>query len=223
MSAQNPGPSAAAPIRVEIWSDVMCPFCYLGKRQFDRALEAFPERDRVEVTWRSFLLQPDLVTDTSLRVDEFLSRERGYPREQVRAMQEQLTERGREEGIQFAFDRSVVANTRKAHALLHAAAEQGRQHALEERLFEAHFRDGRNVDDIEELLRIGAEAGLDLTGLREAILHGAYDEAVEADLTMARRFSIRGVPFFLFEGSFAVSGAQGSDVFRQALERAAGR
>lgn len=207
------------PIRVEIWSDVMCPFCYLGKRQFDQALEAFPQRDSVQVTWRSFLLQPDLVTDPARRVDEFLVSERGYPAEQVRAMHQHLVERGREEGIDYAFDRAVLANSRQAHALLHAAGEQGLQHALEERLFRAHFSEGVNIDDIEELLRLGTEVGMDLTGVREAIRAGAYDEAVEEDIQLARRFGIRGVPFFLFNDEVAVSGAQGTGAMLQALQR----
>lgn len=204
---------------VEIWSDVMCPFCYLGKRRFARALEAFEHRDDVEVAWKSFQLAPSLRTDPTLRTHEYLAREKGLDVAVARQMNARLADAGRQEGIAYDFDRVVVANTFRAHRLLHFARAEGRQDAMADRLFRAHFGEGRNVDDVETLVELGADAGLDRDAVRRVAAGDEYAGAVRADIEEARALGVDGVPFFVFDRRYAVSGAQDSAIFGQALAR----
>ena len=205
---------------VEIWSDIVCPFCYLGKRKFEAALEQFPERNQVRIVWKSFQLNPDVMTDTSITVYEHLSRSKGISEDVARQMAEGVTERAREVGLHYDFDKAVVANTFKAHCLLHLAKEKGLQNEMKERLLKAYFIEGKNVDDTEILVNTGIEIGLNGAEIREKLNAEEYRAAVQEDMDLAQRFGIRGVPFFVFDRKYAVSGAQESNVFLQTLQNA---
>ena len=206
-------------IRVEIWSDVACPFCWLGKRRFERALAEFDRPDAVEVVWKSFQLDPTLRTDPSIRIHDHLSRRKGIDPAAARAMNARLAEAGRHEGLAYDFDRIVVANTFDAHRLIQMAKAEGLQDDAEERLFRAYFGEGKNIADRAVLVELGGEIGLERTAVAAALEGGDYAADVRADVAEARELGIDGVPFFVLDRKYGVSGAQDPEVFRGALER----
>ncbi|UNX54740.1 DsbA family oxidoreductase [Georgenia sp. TF02-10] len=203
---------------VDVWSDVMCPFCYMGDALLARALEQFPHKDDVEVHYHSFLLMPELSSDTPIDLNELLAAKRGFPREQAAAMNEQIAARGREVGLEYRFDRVLAVSTRTAHELSHFAAAHGKQHEMVQRLFQAYFTDGLNVADHQVLADLATGVGLDRDATLAALASGRFADAVDADVEQARQMGISGVPFFVFAGKYAVSGAQPVEVFGQALE-----
>lgn len=207
-------------MKVEVWSDVACPFCYVGKRRFAEALAAFPHRDEVEVVWKSFQLNPGLRTDTATSLLDYLVREKGIPRERAAMMNARVGEMGAEVGISFDFEHAVPANTFQAHRLLQFAARQGLGDAAMERVFRAYFTEGRNVDDRETLLELGTEVGLDRSALETALADDEIAYAVRSEMGEAAELGISGVPFFVLVRKFGVSGAQEPGVFLKALEQA---
>lgn len=207
-------------MRVEIWSDVMCPFCFLGKHKFEESLLKFPEKDRVEVIWKSFQLNPDLKTDTSVSIYDYLSEIKGFRIEQAKLLNMQLADSAKEYGIEFNFDKVVVANTFRAHNFLHYAKKQGKQSQAEESLFRAYFSEGKNVDDISVLNEIGRGLGLENEQLEEVLKNSTYYDDVRRDIYEAHQLGIRGVPFFVFNNKYGVSGAQDSAIFLQVIEKA---
>lgn len=207
---------------VEIWSDIMCPFCYLGKRKFENALSKFGERDNVNVVWKSFQLQPDLKTDTSINIHEYLAKIKGYDIKEAKQMNEYVGLAAKQAGLVYNFDRMIVANTMKAHILLHFAKKQGRQNDVKERLLKAYFTEGKNVDDIPTLLAIGKESGLKTDTLSDDLQDESYIDEVREDIYEAQQFGIRGVPFFVFDRKLSISGAQETPVFSETLEKAYG-
>lgn len=206
-------------MKVEVWSDIVCPFCYMGKRRFETALEQFPYKDNVEVEWKSFLLNPDVKTDTSISVHDYLARLKGWSAEKAREVNRQVTEAAGETGLEYNMDKAVVANTLKAHSFLQFAKENGKQNEAEEKLFRAYFTEGRNVDDTSTLVEIGSEIGLNTAGLQEALEKGTYMDGVRKDLYEAHQFDIHSVPFFLFDEKIGVIGAQPAEYFLEVLEK----
>lgn len=204
-------------IVVDVWSDVMCPFCYLGDKHLELALEAFEHRDRFEVRYRSFLLMPELTADTKMDLDEMLSAKHGMPLEQAAEMNAQFAERGAPVGLDYRMDDAIATSTRDAHRLSHLAAEHGRQHEMVIRLFKAYFTDGMLISDHEVLANLAEEVGLDRAEALAALVDGRFADEVDADIDQARQLGIRGVPFFVFDGRFAVSGAQPVEGFTKAL------
>lgn len=212
-------------IRVDIWSDIACPWCYLGKHRFEAGVAAFREsRPDVdfEVESHSFELAPDTPLDFSGTEIDFLVTHKGMPAEQVEQMLGQMTELADAEGVTFAFDRVKHANTARAHRILHLAKEHGVQAELQERLFRAYFSEGEDMSDPEALARLGAEAGLDPDAVRAALDDDAYGDAVERDITRARMLGVNGVPFFLIDEKYGVSGAQSAEAFAGAFEQVLG-
>lgn len=209
-------------IIVDVWSDIMCPFCYLGDGLLAQALTQFPHRDVVEVRYHSFQLQPDLPQGETFNVYEYLSKTRGFPIAQAQAMNGHITQQGAALGLLYNFDNTLMTNTRSAHHLIHYAAQQGCQHEMVERLFRAYFTDGLHVGELEVLAGLAAEIGLDRAEALAALQSGEFDTAVEADIRQARQFGIQGVPFFVFNNKYAVSGAQPVEAFLQALDKAWG-
>lgn len=207
-------------MKIEIWSDIACPFCYMGKRKFDLAMAQFEGRADVEIEWKSFLLNPELVSNPSVSIFQYLAEIKGFPEEQARQMMAQITESGNAIGLDYHFDKVVLANTMKAHQLLHEARIQGFQHEMEERLFEAHFVEGKNIDDVNMLVELASEVGLNTTALDVKILSGQYTTEIEADIHLAQQFGVRGVPFFVFDRKYAVSGAQEMETFLKTMETA---
>lgn len=197
----------------------MCPFCYLGEAHLQQAVERTGQE--VEVRYHSFQLMPELPPGTATSPAELLEQVRGIPRAQAEAMNAQVTERAADAGLEYHLDHAVATNTLDAHRLLHLAADRGVQRALAVRLFAAYFTEGKHVGDHEVLADLAAEVGIDRVEALEALATGAYADAVEADVQQARELGIGGVPFFVLDGRYAVSGAQPVEVFERALATAA--
>lgn len=209
-------------VDVQIWSDVACPWCYVGKRRFERAVERFrAEGGDVAVTYRSFELSPDTPVDFEGDEVDFLARHKGMGREQVVAMLEQMTALAADEGLAYDFGALRHTNTVLAHRLLHLAREHGVQEAMKERLLSAYFVEGRHVGRVEDLADLAAEVGLDRGLVVTALTGDAYLDDVRADQRRAAELGIRGVPFFVLDGRLGVSGAQSPETFLAALQRAA--
>jgi len=205
-------------MKVEIWSDVVCPWCFVGKRRFEQALEQFEHAGDVEVVWRSFQLDPGAAPAGGLTASENLARKYGMSVAQAAARHAQMEELGRREGLDFHFDRARPGNTTDAHRLIQAAREQGRADAVEERLMRGYFAEGMDLADREVLARAAEEAGL--TGARAAFTEDRFAEAVQADLARAAALGLHGVPAFVIGGKYLVSGAQHPDRILEALRRA---
>lgn len=204
-------------MKVNIWSDIRCPFCYIGKHKFEAALKAFPHKDKVEVIWRSFQLDPSLETQPEMNVFDYFSRSKGIPHAQAEQMHAQVTETGAEVGLKFNFDRAIVANSFNAHRLIQLAKARGRGNEAEEQLFEAHFIGGKNIDDTNTLVQLGLDMGLDEKEVNEVLAGDAFADAVKQDELAAQSLGVRGVPFFVINDQYAVSGAQSPAVFLQVL------
>lgn len=207
-------------MKVEIWSDVMCPFCYIGKRKFEAALAQFPNKDRVELIWKSFQLAPDLKTQPDKNIHQFLAEHKGMSLEQAKSMNDHVTDLAKQVGLVYDFDRSIVANSFNAHRFSHFAKQYGKQNEAKELLFRSYFTDGKNIDDQLTLIQLAEEVGLDTTALKTALENGSYADEVKADIHEAQQVGVRGVPFFLFDRKFAVSGAQEISVFAKTLNKA---
>jgi predicted DsbA family dithiol-disulfide isomerase len=205
-----------AALTVEIWSDVVCPWCYVGKRRFEKALAAFEHRDEVQVTWRSFELDPHAPREREGSSAEHLARKYGMSVEQAEAMHEQMTALAASEGLEYHLDRTRGGNSLDAHRLIHLAAEHGLQDAMQERLMRGYFTEGEAIGDPDTLGRLATELGVDPAGLDD----NAYADDVRADEQLAARIGINGVPFFVLDRRYGVSGAQPSDLLLQALEKA---
>ena len=206
-------------MQVEIWSDVMCPFCYIGKRKFENALAQFPDKDKIEIVWKSFQLAPDMKTDPTKKIDQYLAEHKGMSLQDAKRMNDQVTRMAEQVGLVYNFDRSIVANSFNAHRFSHFAKQYGKQNEAEEKLFRAYFTEGKNIDDNETLIRLGEELGLDTSALKTALENGTYADDVRKDIYEAQQVGVRGVPFFVFNRKYAVSGAQQSQVFLQTLEK----
>ncbi|THD69700.1 DsbA family oxidoreductase [Robertkochia marina] len=207
-------------MKIEIWSDVACPWCYIGKKRFEKALSQFPHSEHVEVEWKSFLLNPNQKTDTDASLVDYLAREKGLSAEQVKQMMMQVTKAGAGEGIDFDFEKVVVANTVRAHALLQMAKNKGLGDEVKKRLLLAYFSENINVDDPDQLIRIGEEAGLDAGEIKKYLSTDEPFKKVEFDLKEAAALGIRGVPYFVIDRKYGISGAQESHLFTEALEKA---
>ncbi|MBX3163367.1 MAG: DsbA family oxidoreductase [Bacteroidetes bacterium] len=206
-------------MKVEIWSDVMCPFCYIGKRKFETALMQFERKNNVEIVWHSFQLAPEMKTQPDKNVHQFLAEHKGMSIEQAKGMNDHVTQLAKQVGLVYNFDKSVVANSFNAHRFTHFAKQYNKQHEAEELLFRSYFTDGKNIDDYPTLIQLGAEIGLDITALKTALENGSYADDVKADIYEAQQLGVRGVPFFVFNRKYAVSGAQESNTFLETLEK----
>jgi predicted DsbA family dithiol-disulfide isomerase len=207
-------------MKVEIWSDVVCPWCYIGKRRFESALAQFEHRDQVEVVWRSFQLDPSAPQHGEQKTIDMLAEKYGVSVAQALKMQERVSTLAAEEGLEYHLDQTRHENTFDAHRLLHLAAEQSLQDALKERLLRAHFIEGKAVGDNETLVQLAAEVGIAEEDARAVLDSDAYADAVRADLRRARMFGVQGVPFFAVDEQYGVSGAQPSEVLQEVLEQA---
>jgi predicted DsbA family dithiol-disulfide isomerase len=207
-------------LTVEIWSDVACPFCYIGKRNFEQALGQFEHRDDVEVIWRSFQLGPQMPKQTSGDIFDVLAAKYGGTREQAIEMNSRVDGMAREAGLDCDFPAIKPTNTRDAHRLVHLASFSGLQDEAKERLFKAYFIDGENVSDPETLTRVGVEIGLDGDDISALLGSDAFATEVEAEHEQAVEFGISGVPTFVFDRKSGISGAQPSEILLEALRTA---
>lgn len=206
-------------MKVEIWSDVVCPFCYIGKRKFEAALAQFEHKSQVQVEWKSFQLNPNMKTDPSRKLVQMLAEEKGIDPVQANAMMQQAAVMARQSGLTYHFEQAIPANTQRAHELLHFAKAQGKQDEAEEVLFRAHFTEGKNVDDLPTLAALASEIGLDPTAMQTALSQKLYAPAVQGDITEAAQLGVRGVPFFVFNRKYAISGAQDVSLFLETLQK----
>jgi len=217
-AAQAPQPT----LHVEVFSDIACPWCYIGKRRFAGALAQFEHHEHVRVTFRAYQLSPDAPVGSTETEAQVLSRTKGIPLDQVATMFAQVTSTARSVGLEYDFDTVRPANTFDAHRLVHAAYELAPERAADvvEALFSAHFEQGVAVDDRAELLRIATEVGLDADDVAGVLDSESSAAAVLADRDLAASLGVRSVPFFVFDRRLAVSGAQREEVFLQALTQA---
>ncbi len=207
-------------MQVDIWSDIVCPWCYIGKRRFEAALARFPHRDAVTVIWRAFELDPSTPTHHDEAYRTRLARKYGVTPEAAEEMIARMTSVAAAEGLEYRFDHAHVGNTRDAHRLLHLAGARGKQGELAERLFRACFVEGEPIGLSQTLLRLGIEVGLDADEVWQVLDSEAYGDAVRAEESAAADLGIRGVPFFVIDHRLAVSGAQSSEVLAEALDQA---
>ena len=196
----------------------MCPFCYIGKRKFENALNQFKDKDQIEIVWKSFQLAPDMETDVAKNIHEFLAAHKGMPIEQAKGMNDHVANMAKQVGLVYNFDKTIPANSFLAHQFSHLALKHHLQDQAEEALFKAYFTDGKNIDDINTLVQIGTELGLDADEITNALNGHSYANEVRSDMSEARQIGVNGVPFFVFDRKVAISGAQDSAIFLEAIE-----
>ena len=207
-------------MKVEIWSDVVCPWCYIGKRRFEQALAGFPHRDEVEVVWRAFELDPSAPAERTGGYAENLAAKYGVPLAQAQQMIDTMTSTAAQDGLDLRFDTARPGSTFDAHRLLHLAGERGVQDAVKERLLRATFTEGEPIGDAETLVRLVAGAGVDADEAREVLGSDRYAAEVRGEEQQARAYGISGVPFFVVDGRYGVSGAQPAEALGQVLAQA---
>ncbi|WP_295118990.1 DsbA family oxidoreductase [uncultured Chitinophaga sp.] len=206
-------------MKVEIWSDIMCPFCYIGKRRFEQALEQVGGQEQVEIEWKSFQLDPQLQYTPGQTVHDMLAEKKGWTVEYAKEVGNQVSGMAAQLGLEYDFDKAIPANTLDAHRFSHLAAKHGLQHIAEEKLFAAYFTEGKNVGDHETLIAIGKEIGLNETEVKEMLQSDTYKSAVHKDISEGSSIGVRGVPFFVFNRQYAISGAQPLEVFTQTFKK----
>ncbi|MDR0224679.1 MAG: DsbA family oxidoreductase [Myroides odoratus] len=208
-------------MKVEIWSDVMCPFCYVGKKHFENALAQLPFKDKIEVEWKSFQLDPTLpVEGASESTLDYLVKRKGMPKEQIEGMMHHLDQSGAAVGIEFRQDIAIPVNTFRAHRLIHLAQSHGKGNEMEEALFFAHFTAGKNVGDLEVLTELATSIGLNKEEVVALLQSDEQTQEVKNDIEEAQALGISGVPFFVVDRKYGISGAQPIDTFAEALTQA---
>jgi predicted DsbA family dithiol-disulfide isomerase len=208
-------------MHIDIWSDVVCPWCYLGKRRLEKALAGFEGRDDVTIAHRSFQLDPTKPKGQTASRRTMLMSKYHLTEERVREMDHNMEAMAAAEGLEYHLtDRGQTGNTLDAHRLVHLAAGHGREDQMLDRLYQAYFTEERSVFDVESLVSLATEVGLDGTEVREALQSDRYVDAVKRDLDEARMLGVSGVPFFVIDGRYGISGAQATDIFSRALTMA---
>src|SRR4028119_1330924 len=206
-------------MKVEIWSDVVCPFCYIGKRKFEKALEGFAAKDKVEIEWKSFQLDPQLDNKEGLSVHEYLGKRKGSTPADGKRINDQMAAIAKEVGLEYNFDKAIINNTLTAHQLLHFAKTKGIQNRMKERIFKAYYTEGNDIGKIETLVQLATEFGLNEVETRKVLEENLYAKEVLADQEHAYQIGVQGVPFFVFNNKYVVSGAQQPETFAQVLEK----
>lgn len=208
-------------MKVEIWSDIMCPFCYIGKRNYESALKQFAASNDIELVWHSFQLDPDMPASGENKRDvyQYLAERKGISYEQSVSMHQGVVATAKAAGLTYNFDKAVIANSFNAHRLIQMAKSKGLGDAAEERLFYAYFTEGKDVGESATLMQLGKDIGLSESEVKEALSNGHYAQLVQQDVAEAQQIGVRGVPFFVFNRKYAVSGAQPPEAFLQALTK----
>jgi predicted DsbA family dithiol-disulfide isomerase len=207
-------------MQVEIWSDPVCPWCYLGKRRFERALESFDHRDEVTVVYRSFELDPSAPPGATSPTVERLAGKYGMTAGQADDAQRQMEQRAAQDGLEFRMDSLRSGNTRDAHRLLHLAKAHGVQAELAERLHRAYFTEQASIFDHSSLTELAVQAGLDRDDVIRVLGSQEYGDAVDTDEAMAQALGVNGVPLFVIDRRYGISGAQPPEVITGVLDRA---
>lgn len=204
-------------MKIEIWSDIMCPFCYIGKRQLETALEAF-KSDEFEIEWKSFQLDPTIEPQSGKDVYTFLAERKGISVEQSREMHKGVVERAKSVGLDYNFDKAVISNSLTSHRIIHLAKKNNLGDEMEEIFFKAYFTEGRDLNDAATLIELGEKAGLKTNEVKEVIENeNLYLSDVKGDIKEAQEIGVQGVPFFVFDRKYAVSGAQPVEAFVQTI------
>jgi len=219
LSTKNKEQKAPEKMTIEVWSDVMCPFCYIGKRRMEEALEQFPHRDSISIVWKSYQLNPNMVTDPDQNINQYLALHKGISVQEAEKMNQYVTEMAGSVGLEYKLDQAIVANSMKAHRFAHYAKSLGKQDEAEELLFKSYFCDGKNTDDIEVLISLAEQIGLEAENMRLMLNSDQFKSEVQEDIKEAEGIGVTGVPFFVFDGKYSLSGAQNSEVFLNALEK----
>jgi predicted DsbA family dithiol-disulfide isomerase len=208
-------------MKVEIWSDIMCPFCYIGKRNYETALRQFADSNGIELVWHSFQLDPTIPANPQNKhnVYQYLADRKGMSYEQSVKMHENVVATAKAAGLTYNFEKAIIANSFEAHRLIQMAKSKGLGDAAEERLFYAYFTEGKDVGDPATLMQLGKDIGLSEAEVQEALSNDHYAQQVQRDIAEAQQIGVRGVPFFVFNRKYAVSGAQPPEAFLQALNK----
>ncbi|MDP3558501.1 MAG: DsbA family oxidoreductase [Bacteroidota bacterium] len=205
--------------KIEIWSDILCPFCYIGKRKLEKALENFNGKEFIEIDWRSYQLDPDATSSPNTDVFDYLAKRKGQTRDWSIKMHEQVTNTAKEMGLNYKFEKAIIANSYNAHRLIHLAKKYKLGNEAEEKIFKAYFTDGKDIADKETLITIGKEIGLKEDEIKDVLNSDEYSSEVKADIEEAQKIGVRGVPFFVMNRTHAVSGAQPVEIFVETLEK----
>lgn len=206
-------------MKVEIWSDYQCPFCYIGKRRFENALKKFAPRDQVEVVFKSFELDPNAERNVSLSQQDMLMKKYNMSAEQVKASNDNLTAQAKAEGLEYHLDKTIITNTFDAHRMTQFAASKGKEKEMNERLFYAYFTEAKHLGERETLLSLAEEIGLDKKETKEMLDSNLYTAEVRTDEQEAGLLGVRGVPFFVIDRKYGISGAQPTELFLETLQK----
>ena len=207
-------------MKIDIWSDIMCPFCYIGKRRLESALDQSGHKNDVEIVWHSFQLDPSMTSQPGKDLYSYLAERKGQSLEWSVKVHSQLTQTAKEVGLTYNFDKAVIANSFDAHRLIQLAKTHGLGDAAEERLFKAYFTDGKDISSHNTLLQIGIDLGLSVIEVGEMLNSDAFSDKVQEDIAMAQTLGISGVPFFVINNRYGISGAQPKEVFTDGLQQA---
>ena len=208
-------------MKIEVWSDYVCPFCYIGKRQLEKAIESLGYEGQITVEFKSFLLDPTTPIDTEESIYTSLARKYNMSEQEAKNMTSNVASRAKEVGLEYNFDDMKTANTTAAHRLAKLAVEQGKAEIYNERLMKAYFLEGEAIGSHDVLKRLAKEAELDMEAVERVLASNEYEEAVEQDIYEAQQIGVRGVPFFVFNNKYGLSGAQPQSLFEQTIEQAA--
>jgi predicted DsbA family dithiol-disulfide isomerase len=206
-------------MKIDIWSDIRCPFCYIGKKKFEKALSQFEHKDKVEVEWHSFELDPQAITIPGKNAIEYLAEIKGQSKEWAVEMTRYVADTAAESGLHFDFEQQVVANSFNGHRLIQLAKSLGLADQAEESLFAAHLSQGKNIDDRETLIQIGTSIGIDRESVSQMLGSDTFTDEVRYDENTAKSIGINGVPFFIFNQKYTISGAQPPETFLNALNK----
>jgi predicted DsbA family dithiol-disulfide isomerase len=205
-------------MKIEVWSDIMCPFCYIGKRHLEAALKAFPN-EQFEIEWKSFQLDPSIVPQPNKNVYEYLAERKGMSVEESKQMHASVVASAAKVGLDYHFEKAVISNSFQAHRLIQLAKTKGLGDAMEETFFKAYFTDGKDLNDGETLMELGIGIGLNTLDVKAVLEEeNLFENSVKSDISEAEQIGVRGVPFFVFDRKYAISGAQPIEHFEETIQ-----
>ena len=204
-------------MKIEIWSDIMCPFCYIGKHHLEEALAEFPDL-AVQIEWKSFQLDPSITPQPGKNVYAYLAERKGMSLAESRSMHKNVSDTAAAVGLRYDFDNAIIANSLRAHQLIQLAKTKGQGDVMEEVFFSAYFCEGEDLNDDSTLMRLGIKAGLNPLDIRETLVENSFSAAINNDIYEAQQIGVRGVPFFVFDRKYAISGAQPVAAFIETIQ-----
>jgi predicted DsbA family dithiol-disulfide isomerase len=206
-------------LKVQIWSDIMCPFCYIGKRRIEEALQNFEHKEAVEIEWKSYQLDASFIASPEDNMVEHLAEKYRKDNDWAQNMLDNMTQNAKAAGLDFHFEKAILANSFNAHRLLHLAKKYNLANDLEELLFKAYLTEGKDINNLDTLSKLGIEVGLDVESVAQVLNSDAYGTEVQKDQEEANAIGVQGVPFFVLDNKYAISGAQPASAFLETLEK----